>query len=166
MTAALDDRGWRGVVQEPERTLFDAAVESELLDDPTIEARFQAFHRAHPEVYAELVRMAFELREAGWERFGLATLWETLRYRSMAGARPGEPEPYKLNNDFRSRYSRLIADTVPELAEAFEMRALRSASVPPPGVEGRRKCGSCRSGQCSHCLGSGCDHECAIGALL
>ena len=122
------DRGWRGVVDhEPPRTLFDAAQEAELLAPQTIEARFQSFHAEHPEVYRQLRKMALSLVHRGYTHIGIGMLWETLRYHSMLGSRPDEAEAFRLNDNFRSRYVRLLTDQEPELAEVFELRRLRSA---------------------------------------
>lgn len=162
---ALDDRGWRGAVDQPERTLFDAAVESELLADDTIEARFQAFRRGHPEVYAALREIAFSLLDQGWEHFGISTCWEVVRYRTMLGAGPGE-DRFKLNDNYKSRYARLLADQEPRLAEVFHLRALRSASHPPSGLRVAGECGACAAGHCRSCHGISCGHECDIERLL
>jgi hypothetical protein len=36
-------------------------------------------------------------------------------------------DPFKLNNDYRSRYVRKIVAEYPDLADAFETRTLRAA---------------------------------------
>ena len=87
---------------------------------PSIQERFEAFHAAHPEVYAELVRLAREAR--GCRRLGVRALWERMRWSLMI-EREGE---YKLNDHFPSRYARLLAKEYPELGEMFEMRELRA----------------------------------------
>lgn len=87
-----------------------------------IEAAFWRFHREHPEVYVELVRIARRLREQGWERFGIKTVYEVCRYRAMVGdlsrKRP------KLNNNYTAYYARLIAEQEPDLADVFQTRRL------------------------------------------
>lgn len=156
-----DDRGWRGVVDhDPPRTLFDAAEEARTLADDTIESRFQAFHAAHPGVYKKLREFSFELIAAGWDHFGISVVWERVRYESMLGHRPDEQQPWRLNDNFRSRYARLLIDQEPALAEVFRVRQLRSASR-PPGV-----CGSCAAGRCSHCISAACTHACDLEAIL
>ena len=107
-------------------TLADiVAAELEAEDARTLPERFAAFHAAHPEVYDHLVDMARNLYRNGWMRFGIAMLWENLRYTTMLGAGPGE-EPYRLNNSYRSRYARLIMATEPDLDGVFELRELRT----------------------------------------
>lgn len=63
-----------------------------------IEARWRTFHANHPEVYDELVRLARELRQRGYKRFGIATIYEVCRWRGMLAtdARP------RLNNNYRA----------------------------------------------------------------
>lgn len=158
---ALDDRGWRGAVDDS-RTLFDAAQEAEMVDPTTIEGRFLAFHQAHPEVYEELRDLALALAAEGWTHFGVSTCWEVLRYRTMLGAKP-EEDRFKLNDNYKSRYARLLADQVPALREVFELRALRSAArLPLLGTV----CGSCGNGHCRNCHTSDCGHECDLAAIL
>lgn len=102
----------------PQPSLFE--------DEATIEARFQAFHHAHPEVYAELVTLAREAKRAGADRIGVGMLWEVLRWgRLLRGIH--DAEGFRLNNTLRSRYARLIMQREPDLAGVFELRELRAA---------------------------------------
>lgn len=120
-----EDRGVRGVL--PDRTLFDCAVEADLLAPRTIEARFVAFHAAHPEVLEKLRELSLELVRRGHRHFGISVPWEVLRYRTLLGYTPTEGEPFRLNDHFRSRYSRLLMETTPELEGVFETRELKTA---------------------------------------
>lgn len=97
-----------------------------LLAASRAEERFQAFHRAHPEVYREFARRALALHARGWRHFGAKAIFEALRYDTALGAGP-EEAPYRLNNNLVSRYSRMLTDEHPELRGFFEQRVLRSA---------------------------------------
>lgn len=81
------------------------------------------FHCAHPEVYDRLEQMSVALVQRGHDRIGIAMLWETLRYESMLGARPGE-DTYRLNNNHRAYYARLLMGRRAELAGVFETRSV------------------------------------------
>jgi hypothetical protein len=100
-------------------TLFDG------WSDPKLEVQFQAFHAAHPEVYDTLCRLARRLVRRGYRHLGIGMLWETMRYRTMLGASP-EEDAFRLNNNHRSRYARLIMEQEPDLRGMFELRELRS----------------------------------------
>ncbi len=91
----------------------------------SIQERFEEFHRANPAVYALLVRFAREAHAAGARGVGIGALWERLRWHVAVEVRSGDG--YRLNNDYRSRYARLIAGEHPELAGLFETRKLRAA---------------------------------------
>lgn len=95
------------------------------VDDDSITAAFEAFHAAHPEVFAQLRSMAVALVEGGWRHLGISMLWETLRYRTMLGSSPDD-EPFRLNNNYRSRYARLLMESDDRLADVFETRSLRA----------------------------------------
>lgn len=94
------------------------------LFDQTIDRHFAEFHRENPRVYDVLVRLARSAHDRGKQRIGIGLLWERMRWElwiETAGA-----EDYKLNNNFRSRYARLIMDREPDLSDMFETRRLRS----------------------------------------
>jgi len=90
---------------------------------PSIPERFAAFHAAHPEVYAELRRLALDAVTAGRQHLGIGALWEVLRWNLATSAAEGG---YKLNNDLRASYSALLSQSEPALSGVFEMRRRRS----------------------------------------
>jgi hypothetical protein len=90
----------------------------------TIESRFIDFDAKYPEVYEELRRLAIQLRGEGRKRIGIGEIYEVARYNLRTTAK--DDEGFKLNNDFRSRYSRKLIAEIPQLAPCFEMRATRS----------------------------------------
>jgi hypothetical protein len=106
-------------------TLFDddprfAPVEVQHL---TIDEAFAVFHEANPWVYKALVRLARRYLTTGRTRIGAKALFEVLRWEwSMATV----DDEFKLNNNFTSRYARLIMATEPDLADVFEVRELRT----------------------------------------
>lgn len=91
----------------------------------TIQERFEAYHAAHPEVYAHLLHLAVNLRRRGWKHYGIRTLWETMRHNF--DVQRDEGEAYKLNDQYTSRYARLLMESTPELEGFFEVRELRAS---------------------------------------
>jgi hypothetical protein len=89
----------------------------------TIDERFAAFHAANPHVYRNLVTLARDLHQDG-RRVGMKMLFEVLRWQHL---RTTGDQGFTLNNDFSSRYARLIAEREADLADAFELRVLRAA---------------------------------------
>lgn len=91
----------------------------------TLQEKFEAFHRANPWVYDELVSMTEDWAKRGHKKIGIGMLFELLRW--MHGMRTQDPtSSFKLNNNHRSRYVRLIAESRPDLASMFELRELTS----------------------------------------
>ncbi len=91
--------------------------------DDRIEQAALEFHERHPEVYAHLVSMALALKGQGFVHYGIAALWEALRYRLDMERRDGD-EAYKLNNNHRRPYARLIMRRCPELDGFFQTRGI------------------------------------------
>lgn len=88
---------------------------------PDLAERFQAFHASNPDVYRRLTVMARDLLARGRSGVGIGMLWETLRYEQ---AMTTSGQPYKLNNSYRSRYSRMIMEQEPDLRGFFTTREL------------------------------------------
>lgn len=88
------------------------------------EAQFLMFHAENPHVYQNLVRMArqYQVRNRT-TRIGIATLWEVLRWDYMINT---EHKDYKLNNNHKAFYARMIMDCNPDLAGMFELRAQKA----------------------------------------
>lgn len=93
------------------------------MDDRDLDARFAAFHHAHPEVYDTLARLARQARAQGRERCGIKLLVEVARWETFLA---GREDGYRLNNSLVSRYARRLMDREPDLRGFFETRELRS----------------------------------------
>ena len=91
---------------------------------PTIEERFESFHRENPHIYDELLFMALRLKHRGRKRYGIATLFEVLRYKKDIESTGSAG--FKLNNDFRALYARRLMNNEPELRGFFEIRRRRA----------------------------------------
>ena len=82
--------------------------------------RAEAFHKANPKVYYELRRLAMQLVRVGHRKFGIAMIFEQLRWQWYE--RTQDIEGFKLNNSYRAFYARLLMESEPELAGVFETR--------------------------------------------
>ncbi|MGW2022035.1 hypothetical protein [Streptomyces decoyicus] len=90
----------------------------------TIQAQFEVFHQLNPWVLQALESLTGDyLKRVGQARVGIGMLFEVLRWRYAAATAGDE---FRLNNNFRSRYVRLLIERHPEWAPAFEVRALRT----------------------------------------
>ena len=87
------------------------------------EIKFDKVHADNPHVYRKLVQMTRDLKAQGHRKIGMQMLFEVLRWRSMMRTTDTD---YKLNNDYCSRYARLIMEQEEDLFEMFETRGLKS----------------------------------------
>lgn len=93
-------------------------------DEPiTIQERFEAFHAANPWVFRELRRLTHNYLAAGHQRIGIGMLFEVLRWERNVT----HGDEFKLNNNFRSRYVRMLIEDQPHWVDAFETRRLRAS---------------------------------------
>lgn len=91
--------------------------------DATIDGRFRLFHHDNPHIYRILEERVAALAARGARRVGIAALVEQLRYDPTVKT---DGHDFKVNNDFRSRYVRLLEQRHPEWAPLFKKRELTS----------------------------------------
>ena len=85
---------------------------------------FDRFHADNPKVYETLVRLAREwVARFGGHKLGIATLYETARWQITLATNDAE---FRLNNNWRSYYARLIMAQEPDLAGLFDLRASKA----------------------------------------
>jgi hypothetical protein len=86
---------------------------------------FIANHQERPEIYddicAELRRMK---NQFGLKHVGIAFIWERLRYLYVIEKRRGDD--FKLNNNFKGAYARVVMHNEPDLDGFITLRDLRS----------------------------------------
>jgi hypothetical protein len=89
------------------------------------ERNFREFHATNPEVFRRLVSLTFELKHRGHQKVGIGMLFEVLRWQHMMETVDRHSD-FKLNNNYRAYYARLIMENYPTLDGIFEIRELRS----------------------------------------
>ena len=90
----------------------------------TIEDAFNRYHADNPHVYAELLRMAYRAKAAGYERWSVKAMVEILRWERAILT--GNPDGFRCNDHHSSFYARLLSRE-PGLEGMFQTRKLRSA---------------------------------------
>ena len=84
--------------------------------------KFLEFHSKNPSIYTELARLALQARRAGYNHYTINGLFEVLRWRK--GVLTTDPD-FKLNNNYRAYYSRLLMSREPALSTFFTIREQR-----------------------------------------
>jgi hypothetical protein len=85
---------------------------------------FDRFHAENPKVYETLVRLAREwVARFGGHKLGIATLYETARWQITIATNDAE---FRLNNNYRAWYARLIMAQEPDLAGLFDLRTSKA----------------------------------------
>lgn len=90
-------------------------------DDPrtgTIGERAARFHARNPQVYRFAVRVARFMQARGLTHYGIGAVWEIMRFKYLETT----GDIYRLNNNHRAFYARLIMASEPDLAGFFVVR--------------------------------------------
>ena len=93
------------------------------LQETEADRRFREFDERNPAVFNELVRLTYELKNAGHNKIGIQMLFEVIRWKSMLETKDDD---FKMNNNYAGRYARKIMSKFPDLDQMFETRGLRS----------------------------------------
>ncbi len=101
-----------------------------------LEASFWEFHRANPEVYSVIVRLAKEWRNNGGRRIGMKALFERARWEISMWTNGDE---FKLNNNHTAFYARMLMENEPELSGLFALRKQKVQSSIGPSNDGLPK---------------------------
>lgn len=84
-------------------------------------AMYEEFRRENPQVEAKLVMMARNLKSRGIRTYGIAALWEVLRYDWLMTTSDPNSQ-LKLNNNYKAFYARDIMKTHFDLDGFFTTR--------------------------------------------
>jgi hypothetical protein len=87
--------------------------------------RFEQFHQNNPQVYSALKSMTLEMINRGRRQIGIGMLFEVLRWNYYMATNDPNSD-FKLNNNYRSHYARLLIAENPEWANMFQLREMRS----------------------------------------
>lgn len=90
---------------------------------PVSVEKFAQYHADNPHVYAILERFALEAYAAGRPRIGIGLLTERVRWYTTVET---TGDPFKINNNWRAFYVRLLLRDHPELADLFELRTSKA----------------------------------------
>lgn len=113
------ENSWRRINNMDQLQLCLDPIEE--LQDDSIPARFERFHRANPQVYDNLVALARQFRDKRRDgKIGIAMLYEVLRWNYYMTVE--SEDEYKLSNDFRACYSRLIMERESDLDGIFNIK--------------------------------------------
>ena len=89
--------------------------------------KFETFHAANPHIYAGLVRLAHEAKDAGRKRYGIWPLVAVLRWDYTIRTRDTGPKPFKISNDYAALYARKIMAEYPRLRGFFVIKPMKRA---------------------------------------
>jgi hypothetical protein len=103
--------------------------------DDDIQREFEIYHANNEHVYKFLVHFARAaiqaMRDRGQDnpQYSIAAVVERARWHINFEVRGYQD--FKINNDFRARYSRLIMRNETDLRGVFNLRKIRSTVLPP-----------------------------------
>jgi hypothetical protein len=93
----------------------------------TLDEKFFEYHHKNPHIYYLFEKFAREIKRSGQARYSMRTIMHRVRWHIDVDT-IGENQ-FKMNNDYSSRFARLLVRLNPEFAGFFRMRKLKTFSV-------------------------------------
>lgn len=93
---------------------------STLTRQKEIDLQFKNFHSVNPQVYETLVQLARKAKNHGATKIGIEYIFNIARWELMLQTK--SDTAFRLNNNFKSRYSRLIMENELDLEGFFSTR--------------------------------------------
>jgi len=96
-----------------------------LLFGQTLDERFAEYHARNPLVFKLFERFARTALQSGRTHYSAKAIMERVRWEISIKSQ--DDQGFKINNNYTSRYARLLATEYPEFKGFFHMRELRAA---------------------------------------
>ena len=126
MPAPFDEIDACSAHGDPKNCEYDEAGEHVSRSLPwkgNTETRFLRFHDLNPDVLPTLAQLAYELKNKGHNKGSIAMLFEVFRWEVMK--RTTDPSAsFKISNDYKPYYARLLMDTYPGLKGFFVLKKM------------------------------------------
>ena len=92
----------------------------------TMDEKFRHYHQQNPRVYKLFRWYAFQAKRIGGKKcFGAKAIMERVRWEMNVDTT--DEHGFKINNNYTSRYVRMLIAEHPEFESFFELRTLRAA---------------------------------------
>lgn len=105
------------VVPDKQVDLFTSETEAD--------RRFREFHEKNPQVYQQLVKHARTAKARGKPKISIELLVNVVRWYTFLHTDDPNSE-FKINNNYKSRYARMIMEQEPDLSSIFNLREMKS----------------------------------------
>jgi hypothetical protein len=89
--------------------------------------KFFEYHEKNPHVFELFVKYAKKVKASGYKHYGMHTIMHRVRWHINIDTE--DPDGYKMDNNYSSRYARLLAKEYPEFEGFFHTRKLATFSV-------------------------------------
>lgn len=99
-------------MEEVNKNLYDVA--------PNVVESFCSYHVENPQVWNLLIKFAKQLKAAGRNSYSIVSIFERIRWHAAVET---NGDQFKLNNNYRSCYARMLMAKHPEFEGMFELRA-------------------------------------------
>ena len=91
------------------------------------EKKWQEYHKENPHVYKLIEKFAFQVMDAGYQKYGMKALLERVRWHTMIDAL--DDAGFKISNNHAPYYARLFHKLNPDFDGFFRTKRVKGELV-------------------------------------
>lgn len=88
--------------------------------------RFKTYHKKNPQVFNRFSALAFQMKNTGRKVYSAETIINVMRWHTDLET---NGEAFKINNDFKPLYARLLIYHYPEFDGFFKLKKVTSKGI-------------------------------------
>lgn len=89
----------------------------------SLDDKFRKYHQDNPGIFGLFIRFTREARRRGYRHFGSKAVFERIRWHMNVET---TGDPFKINNNYTSRYVRLLEKEYPGFVGFYRQRQLKA----------------------------------------
>lgn len=98
--------------------------------------KFKQYHTDNPKVWDLFKRFAYDMRNTGRETYSAEIIINQIRWHHDIESKGGEA--FKINNDYKPMYARMLVYKYPEFKDFFKFRKVTSRGIGSEEERARR----------------------------
>jgi hypothetical protein len=100
---------------------------------PTIDEKFFRYHADNPQIFKIIKKYTAQVKDVGFQHYSMDAIMHRVRWHVNVKTR--SYDGFKINNNFTSRYARLLEKENKDLRGFFNKRKLRGPSILMTGAK-------------------------------
>ena len=92
-----------------------------------VDMKFFKYHKESPHIFNLFVAFSKEIKAKGYKTYSMRTIMHRIRWH--VDITTNDPDGFKMNNNYSSRYARMLANEYPDFKDFFKNRRMKTLTI-------------------------------------